>query len=87
MQRRSNGTNSQRAPANHGGINGRDNGYSNSPDVISVKEGWKVLEREAQRSLGMSARDFVRAWNEGTFDKRADRPEVMRVAMLLPLAR
>jgi hypothetical protein len=35
----------------------------------------------------MSGNEFVQAWRSGAFDNDADRPEVMRVAMLLPLAR
>jgi len=34
----------------------------------------------------MSGEDFVRAWNEGEFADDADRPEVVRVVMLLPFA-
>jgi hypothetical protein len=46
---------------------------------------WDVLiDRQARRCLGMSGPDFVRAWRAGAFDDNTDRPEIMRVAMLLP---
>lgn len=80
-----------RKPAARNGTNGHANasiGHLNGPgDVITVSQGWKLLDKEARRSLGMSARAFVKAWHDGEFDGKADRPEVMRVAMLLPLAR
>jgi len=34
----------------------------------------------------MSGKEFVRAWNDGKFPDDADRPEVVRVVMLLPFA-
>ena len=53
---------------------------------LTREEGWQILDEQARRSLGMSAEEFVRAWNAGEIDD-PDRPEVMHVAMLLPLAR
>ena len=55
-------------------------------EFLTREEGWQILDEQARRSLGMSAEEFVRAWNAGEFDN-PDRPEVMHVAMLLPLAR
>lgn len=46
-----------------------------------------MLDRQARQYLGMSGEEFARAWEAGELDQRADRPEVMRVAMLLPLGR
>lgn len=53
---------------------------------IDRDEGWEILEEMAQRELSMSAREFIRAWQAGEIED-PDRPEVMRVWMLLPLAR
>ena len=55
--------------------------------LIGTEDGWKLIEEEARRSLGLSAAELVEAWNKGDFDSDPDRPEVMRVVMLLPLAR
>jgi hypothetical protein len=54
---------------------------------LSEQESWELLEKAAQRELGMSAKDFLVAWDTGNFDKDPDRPELMRVVMLLPLIR
>lgn len=54
---------------------------------VSAEEGHTILDRAARRYLGMSAEEFIAAWNAGKFDDDPDRPEVMRVAMLLPFAR
>jgi hypothetical protein len=53
----------------------------------SPHEGRNLFDRLARRELGMSGEEFIRAWEAGVFDDDPDRPEVMRVAMLLPLAR
>lgn len=54
---------------------------------VSAEEGHAILDRAARHYLGMSADEFVDAWNSGKFDDDPDRPEVMRVVMLLPFAR
>jgi len=57
-----------------------------APHELSREEGLALLDRQARRYLGMSGDEFVQAWRSGQFDQDPDRPEVMRVAMLLPLA-
>lgn len=64
---------------------------ANKPDAapspfVTREEGWEILDELARRYLHMSAEAFVRAWNAGAIE-HPDRPEVLRVAMLLPLAR
>ena len=54
---------------------------------LSRSEGLALLDREARAALGVSAKTFVRRWDAGRYAKRVCRPEVMRVAMLLPFAR
>lgn len=58
------------------------------PDVTiheaAAEEGRAILARAAWRYPGMSAKEFIEAWNTGKFDDNPDRQEVMRVAMLLP---
>ena len=51
--------------------------------VLSKKEGEKLLDRQARRYLRMSGKEFVRRWKAKKI-KDPDRPEVMRVAFLLP---
>ena len=53
--------------------------------TLSKDEGQKLFDRQAQRYLGMSGDEFIKAWWSGRF-KKDDRPEVTRVAMLLPFA-
>jgi hypothetical protein len=53
---------------------------------LTQEEGWEILEAHVQRYLHMSARQFIDAWMAGEIDD-PDRHEVIRVAMLLPLAR
>lgn len=59
------------------------------PDVdvrdLSVEEGRQLLDEQARRYLHMSGAEFARRWVAGELDPDA-RPDVMRVAMLLPLA-
>lgn len=51
---------------------------------VTGEEAWAILEAAAQRELGISAKDFLGAWEAGKFDDDTERPSVMRVAMLLP---
>jgi hypothetical protein len=53
---------------------------------ISPSEGRRLLDRQARRLLGMTGTAFMRRWDRRQI-KDPDRPEVMRVAILLPLAR
>ncbi|MCP9490467.1 MAG: hypothetical protein MSC31_11415 [Solirubrobacteraceae bacterium MAG38_C4-C5] len=59
------------------------------PDVddraLSVEEGRQLLDEQARRYLQMSGAEFAGRWVAGELDPDA-RPDVMRVAMLLPLA-
>jgi hypothetical protein len=45
----------------------------------------EAFDKAARHYLGISGEQFVRAWESGEFEE-TDRPDVMRVAMLLPLA-
>lgn len=52
---------------------------------LSVEEGERLLDRQSRRYLDMSGEEFARKWRAGEIEADS-RPEVMRVAMLLPLA-
>ena len=54
---------------------------------LTPEEGRALFDRQAHRYLKMSGDEFIRRWDAGEFDDNPDRPEVMRVAMLLPLGR
>ena len=51
--------------------------------VLSKDEGERLLDRQARRYLRMSGKTFVRKWKAKEITN-PDRPEVMRVAFLLP---
>ena len=47
------------------------------------EEGMAMLERQAQRNLGIGAEEFLRRWYGGFYAGDADQPGVASVAMLL----
>ena len=51
--------------------------------VLTQEEALALLDRQARRYLNMSGEEFIRRWQACEF-RDQDRPEVMRVAMLLP---
>jgi len=53
---------------------------------LTQEEAYALLDREARRYLHMRAQEFIDAWEAGKFDEDPDQPDVMYVAMLLPLA-
>ena len=53
---------------------------------INREEGRRLFNRLARRYMGMSGSEFIRKWDAGEF-KDPDRPDIMQVAMLLPLSR
>lgn len=55
-------------------------------DVISPEEGRKIFDSAAMTHLNMSGDEFAKRWDAGEFHD-VDEPDVMRVAMLLPLGR
>src|SRR5205823_3555530 len=57
-----------------------------STDYITDEEAAEVLEEQAQQNLHMSWRAFVAAWEAGEIPN-PDRPEVIDLLALLPLAR
>jgi len=53
---------------------------------LNIEESRKLFDRSARRSLNMSGKEFIRRWEKGAF-KNPENPEVMRLAMLMPLGR
>jgi hypothetical protein len=59
-----------------------------SIELLDREEGFALLDQQARELLGMSAEEFVRAWDEGKLAEEAERRlEIMHLAMLLPFAR
>jgi hypothetical protein len=54
---------------------------------LTLEEGRALVDRLARRHLGISGEAFMRAWEAGELDAQAERPEIVHLAMLLPLAR
>lgn len=54
---------------------------------LTAEEARIIFDQEARRCPGLTGEEFIRAWDAGEFDDDPDRPEVMGVAMLLPLVR
>ena len=52
---------------------------------VSRRQGRKILDRQARKYLGMSGEEFVRKYRAGEIED-PDRSDVIRVAMLIPLA-
>jgi hypothetical protein len=55
------------------------------PHLVNPAESREIFDRAARRYLGISGDEFIAAWEAGELDDDAERPEVARVAMLLPL--
>lgn len=55
------------------------------PVQRTAEESAAMFDRAARRYLHMSGTEFVAAYDAGHFDADPCRPEVARVAMLLPL--
>ena len=63
----------------------RDGSARNGLGFLSPQQGRRLFDREARAALGMSGATFLRRWKAGQIPN-PDRPEVLRVVALLPLA-
>jgi hypothetical protein len=59
---------------------------TNGTISVTRSEGYKILDRQAQKYLGMSGDEFAIKYRTGQIPD-PDRSEVVRVAMLLPYAK
>ncbi len=55
--------------------------------VLTPAEGRALFDQRSREELGISGAEFARLWRKGKYADRACEPKVLRVAMLLPLAR
>lgn len=53
----------------------------------TAEEGRAIFDEVAHRLMAMSGEEFLRRWDAGEFADDPDRPEVIEVAMLIPLVR
>jgi hypothetical protein len=57
---------------------------------LAPDDGRAFFDVQARRSLGISGEEFLRRWDAGEHDAVADdpeRPEIMRLAVLVPFGR
>jgi len=60
-----------------------------NPEIhqLSEEEGVDLLDRQAMEALGIDGDEFRRRWEAGEYEAEPDRPEIVRLVMLLPLGR
>jgi hypothetical protein len=56
----------------------------NGIEILDPDDELRMIDELAREYLGISGEAFIQAWHEGEFDDDPDRPEVIRIAMLLP---
>jgi len=54
---------------------------------LTLEDGRKLLDKQARRYLNMSGSELIKKWEAGDFGDNADRPEIMRLVMLIPFAK
>jgi len=54
---------------------------------LTLEDGRKLLDKQARRYLNMSGSEFIKKWEDGEFRDDPDRPDVMRLVMLIPFAK
>lgn len=56
------------------------------PQLVSRREGERILDRQAKKYLGMSGAEFREKYESGQI-RDSDSPHVTRVSYLLPIAK
>jgi len=54
---------------------------------LTLEDGRELLDKQARRYLNMSGSEFIEKWEAGEFREDPDRPDVMRLVMLIPFAK
>lgn len=54
---------------------------------MTAEEGLEMLDREAQRLLGISGEEFIQRWESGDYDDQPETPVVIRLALLSAFAK
>lgn len=60
---------------------------SDKIETLTVDAGRALLDGEARKYLGISGAEFLAAWDNGSYEGKADTPAVMRLVELIPFAR
>ncbi len=54
---------------------------------LTLKQGSALLDKQVRKYLHLSGDEFIKKWDAGEFDENPDRPEIMRLVMLIPFAK
>jgi len=57
------------------------------PGELTHEQGYELLDEQTRAVLGMTAKQFMQAWDAGEFDSQPEQPQVTDLAMLIPFAR
>jgi hypothetical protein len=60
---------------------------SNNVKELTLEQGRSLLDRQARKYLQISGDEFIKKWESGEFGDDPDRPEIMRLVMLIPFAK
>lgn len=63
------------------GTNG--NGYIRT---VTPREGYRLLDKLTKQHYGLTAGEFIDAWQAGGFRDEYEYPDAVRLAMMIPLA-
>ncbi len=64
-----------------------DTGCEPEIQELSYEEGFRLLDEEARRTLGITGEEFLKAWDEGRFGEGPENVAAEELAMLIPFAR
>lgn len=53
--------------------------------LVTPEEGMRILDEQARRYLGISGQEFIQRWQTGYYGKEPDQPEIVDLALLIPL--
>jgi hypothetical protein len=59
-------------------------------ELLSPEDARALFDEQARKTLGIAGDEFIRRWDAGEFDGIADdpdRPEIMRLAMMISFGR
>ena len=54
---------------------------------LTLEQGRALLDKQARKYLYLSGDEFIKKWDAGGFAENPDRPEIMRLVMLIPFAK
>lgn len=54
---------------------------------MTAEEGMAMLDREAERLLGISGEEFIQRWESGQYDDQPETPAIIRLALMSEFTR